>query len=819
MWPPLIWAAVAALLGCCALLLSPELPPRGDWWLALGMVALGTAGAVLVYLRTGRGALGVRSLILLLTAVGFSAQLALRSEVLLSDRLTLPEQGQDWVVELVLQGLPNQSAGPHPVWMTEASLLSGPRPGARLSLAWSAPPVPLEPGQVWRLPVRLKNLSGTLNPHGFDPETWAFGKGLMLQGSVRSGRQASAPVRLADDMGLFSRIDRLRYETRKVLASALEGRAHWGVISGLVVGDQAVIPAEHWALFSQTGISHLVSISGMHVTLFAVAARAAAAGLWRLLSLAPLRLALWVPFPPVGALVAAGAALGYALLAGFNLPAQRTAFMVITASLATLAGRQLGTWGILGITLLVTLAVEPTAPLSAGFWLSYFAVWLLFAQPETSGALRSAVRAQWVMTIGLAPLTVAFFHQISLVGPLANAVAIPVVTYVVTPLALVGAPLAALGLVEPVVWAEAVFGGLMSVMQEMAGWGWSLARWHAPPLWACVLACLGVAWALQPPHPGVSARVRRLGWLAPLLLALGGQAAPSLGEVEVTALDIGQGTAVLIRTHTHTLLYDTGPTMGGSTAARKIILLQLQAAGVGPLDLLVVSHDDDDHASGLQEVLSANPRAVLVSSLQPHELVRRSVTDPPAAGYLRCEWGQSWAWDGVHFRILYPYPDRRLAERSGNDDSCVLEVTDTAGRRVILAGDLSSEAEADWWSQQAWISKQKGPLLLMAPHHGSRGSLSEDTLRVLRPDWVFSQSRYQGRFQHPHPEVVGRLEVLQIPFYRTDLQGALRMRFEGDALKVRAVADDRRFWHLPRLLRDPAAVHVPGDAADLVGSR
>lgn len=819
------WAAVAALVGCCALLLLPQLPPFGFWWASAALIVIALMGAWALARRMPARAWlrnwGLPCLVLLAIAFGFAAQLKWRAEQTLSQRLGPEEQGQSWVIDVVLEGLPNQSQGAFPVWMTEARILNGPRPSATISLAWAKPPTPLAPGQSWRIPVRLKNFSGTRNFHGFDPETWAFGKRLMLQGSVRAGRGDPPALRLEDDAGLFSRIDRLRFETRKLIHQTLEGRTYWGVMSGLVVGDQAVISAEHWTLFAQTGISHLVSISGMHVTLFAVAARLLFKLLWRLLSVAPLRLALWVPFPPVGAVVASLAALGYALLAGFNLPAQRTAIMVCTAALAMLAGRSLGNAGVLGLTLLVMLVLEPAAPLSPGFWLSFFAVWLLFAQPEReekarqlSNSLWDAGRAQWAMTIGLAPLTVAFFHQTSVVGPLANAVAIPIVTYLVTPLALVGAPLAAWGLTTPLIWADGLFGWLMDLLNWMADHPWAVASWHAPPLWASVLACGGVAWAMQPHRSNLSPAARRLGWGLLLFLLVGGQPRPQEGEVSITVLDVGQGTAVLIRTRDHAMLYDTGPTMGASTAARRIVLPQLQAEAVGSLDLLMVSHDDDDHASGLGEVLAAQPSAQLVTSLQPHELLGRG--RPSSGGEIRCEWGVGWAWNSVHFRVLYPFEDRRLESRSGNDDSCVLEVTDAAGRRLILAGDLSSEAEADWLSQQPWLGKPRGPLLFMAPHHGSRGSLSVDTLQVLEPGWVFAQSRFQGRFQHPHPEVIERLEARGIPFLRTDLHGALRLRWQGESLAVERASDQRRFWHL---LRDPAPIHIPGDTPNLIRRR
>jgi competence protein ComEC len=483
---------------------------------------------------------------------------------------------------------------------------------------------------------------------------------------------------------------------------------------------------------------------------------------------------------------------------------------------------------VIALTLLVVLVMDPIAPLAPGFWLSFFAVAILFGLSDRKTPLGGAVAAQAAITLGLAPLTIAFFHQVSLVGPLANAVAIPVVTFVVTPMAMVGALVAFFGIVEPLIWGHAVFDWLFVFLVWCADWSWASLSWHAPPLWASLVASVSVLVALNEGLP----RLRHLAWFGLLTVFFGVPARPQAGEVEARFLDVGQGTAVVLRTARHTLVYDTGPTMGQTHAAERIVIPQLYALGLRRIDGLVISHGDDDHASGLDALVHSHRPPWVYTSIPRGAFGNR----PTAQGLSvvpmhRCQLGQSWVWDGVWFRFVYPFGEAAApADRTGeNEDSCVLEVIDGEGRRILLTGDIPQLQEEELLERAPWLRKDApsrggAPLVLLAAHHGSRGSSGSRFLSAMGPAAVVFQAGYRSRFNHPHPEVLRRLQRLGITERRTDLEGDLRLVWRGKTPEFEAAAvSRRRFWHPvrwdPRLLGDPATVHIPGHSAHLVGSR
>jgi competence protein ComEC len=684
----------------------------------------------------------------------------------------------------------------------------GEREGARLWMIWPLPfdrtagvslPLDVRPGQVWQADVRLRTPVGQRNFYGFDLETWLFQKGIALSGVVKTDR--STPMRLTMQPSLQGRLDHLRYEIRERIRVSLSEAPYWGVMAGLVVGDQGAISTDDWRVFSMTGISHLVSISGMHVTMFALLARWLVGAVWRLLSRPPLRLGLWLPAPPVMAVAGALAATGYALLAGFNIPAQRTAVMVTVVSIGLLFGAQSQPWRMLALTLLIVLGLDPTAVLAPGFWLSFVAVAILFAQPSGLSAWRSAVQAQLAISLALAPLTMLLFQQVSLVGPLANALAIPVVTFLVTPLAMAGSLLATLGWDGPLTLGHWVFAQLQAVMVWMSERSWASLRWHAPPVWAVVLACLGFVAMLHKP-------LGRWRWVTPLLalgLFLGKPPPPAHGEFELHAFDVGQGSALLVRTREQAVLFDTGPSMGASHAAERVIAAQLAGLGLRRLSGLMVSHQDDDHASGAQWLADHFHPDWILASLPEHFALR---------DWTPCRAGQSWQWDGVVFRVIHPFMDQADDHRGRNEDSCVLLVEDQQGRRLVLTGDIPKAQELEILERQPWLVRDEplgsmpsvspasnGPsqMILVAAHHGSRGSSGQAWVSGLAPRWLVVQAGYRNRFGHPTAEVLERAQASGAQVLRTDLQGGLQMRWRDGGWQVRqAQAETRRFWHVER---------------------
>ena len=660
----------------------------------------------------------------------------------------------------------------------------------RMSSTYSADPRRIHPGQVWSAQVRLRTPVGQRNVYGFDLETWLFQKGIGLSGVVKT--DASPPVLLDSPPSLQGRLDQLRHQIRERIRLSLEDGPYWGVMAGLVVGDQAAISTDDWRIFSMTGISHLVSISGMHVTMFALLARWLVAQLWRGLSRPPFRLGLWLPAPPVMAIAGVLAAVGYSLLAGFNIPAQRTAIMVTVMSVGLLIGEQSRPWRMLALTLFIVLLLDPTAVLAPGFWLSFVAVAILFSQPSGLPAWQSAIRAQLAISLALAPLTMLLFQQVSLIGPLANALAIPVVTFLVTPLALAGSLLAGLGWDAPLVWGHWVFAQLQAVMVWLSERSWASLRWHAPPIWAVLLACLGVLGALHRPFG-------RFRLVAPLLafgLWTGRPVPPAPGDFELHAFDVGQGSAVLVRTASQALLFDTGPTMGATHAAERVIAAQLAGLGLRRLTGLVVSHQDDDHASGAQWV---------ADHFRPNWVLGSLPRGFPLRDWVACQAGQSWQWDGVIFRMIHPFESPDGESKGRNEDSCVLMVEDQKGHRLLLTGDISQTQESEVLARQPWLMgidkrAKATKTILVAAHHGSRDSSGADWLQALEPDWVLVQAGYRNRFGHPTRPVLERSAAVGSSVLRTDLQGGLQMRWQDGRWQVsQAQTLTRRFWHVTRL--------------------
>ncbi len=661
---------------------------------------------------------------------------------------------------------------------------------ATLSLAWyngwrleqsdekPAPAQEVHAGERWQLTVRLKRPHGNLNPDGFDFEAWLFERDIRATGYVRAGpgnRRLDAFV----PRPAYA-VERLRELIRERILGALPQREYAGVLAALVVGDQRAIDSGQWQLFARTGITHLMSISGLHVTMVAALGAWLAAFIWRR------RPALMLRLPAQKAAAAAGwaTAFAYCLIAGFGVPAQRTLYMLSVVALALWLGRAASASRVLALALLTVLLLDPWAVLSAGFWLSFGAVSLLFfisiGRLAPGHWLVEWGRAQWAVTLGMIPALLALFQQFSLVSPAANALAIPVVSLFVTPLALVAAvlPFDALLLL-----AHAVLAWLMAFIEWLADLPFAMWQQAAPPAWAVLLALLGGAWLLLP--RGFPARWNGAFLMLPLVLAAPQRPVP--GELRLTVLDVGQGLAVHAQTATHDLVYDTGPQFSpDANSGNRILLPYLRAAGVHRLDGLILSHEDNDHSGGALSLVDGVPLGWTMSSMSEAD----GFAEMP--GHLRCADGQSWVWDGVRFEILHPPAEGRDgAPRKSNDLSCVLKATAARGS-ALLPGDIEAAAESSLVGRHGERLRAD---LLLAPHHGSRTSSTPAFLAAVGARAVVFPVGYRNRFRHPNAAVWRRHEASGARLLRTDRDGAVTVDF-GERMEITLQREARRrYWH------------------------
>jgi competence protein ComEC len=460
------------------------------------------------------------------------------------------------------------------------------------------------------------------------------------------------------------------------------------------------------------------------------------------------------------------------------VPAQRTFYMVAVVAAALWCGRITSPSRTLALALAVIVAADPWAPLAPGLWLSFGAVALIFYVARAGARVMQWIRMQWAITVGLAPAALLLFGQVSIAGPLANAVAIPVVSVVVTPLALLAALVPLSLILEIASW---LVEWLLAFLEWCAALPGALWQQHVPPPWAAVAAIAGALWLLAP--RGVPSRAAGLALMAPAFSLA--PPAPAAGEAWITALDVGQGLAVVVRTAGRTLLYDAGPAYGAEAdSGGRIVMPMLRGAGIDRLDLMVVSHEDVDHLGGALTVLETLQVQSLASSLPPGHALNALV--PEAR---RCAAGRRWEWDGVRFEFLHPPIGWEAVRR--NNQSCVLHV-EAGGAAMLLTGDIERLGES------LLAQKNVKADVLVVPHHGSRTSSSEQFIAAVAPRWAIVPAGYRNRFGHPAREVLARYEGAGVHVLRTDLDGAIEVLL-GKTMRVEARRERYpRYWRVHR---------------------
>lgn len=766
-----------------------------------------------------------------MAAAGFLLTVA-RVEHRLADSLDANNENKVSRVVLRVAGLPR--LGPDSRQF-EAEVISSIPAGvpSRIQVSWTATqwagpygradrtPAPfpdLIPGQVWRMALTLKPPHGTRNPHAFDYESYAFAHGIRALGTVRG-----TPKYLYDDpwASLPVVAQRARHTVRAAMQPYLQGKRYGAVLLALAIGDQASVEASDWIVFNRTGITHLVSISGSHITMIAALGGILTLFLWRRMRWHGQAWAERLPAQVAGALAALLVAWLYCLLAGWGVPARRTFFMLAVISLMYILRISATPFRILAMVAFVVVLLDPWALLASGFWLSFGAVYVLMTSSgwygQAAGASRltwrqrmpafmaTATRLQLAITVGLMPLLAIVFHEVSIASPLVNAYAIPVISLLVTPLALLLAGIALAPGLESVAMACAWLGhaALEAIMvptvwlAELKAASFNVA---AAPVWLTLIAMLGLALATLPYGiPG-----RHLAWLLVTPALFWWPSRPPEGSWNLHALDVGQGSAVLIQTARQAVLFDTGlRSSAKSDAGARIIWPFLRAQGVNRLGALIVSHADIDHAGGVRSILEAVPVAQSYSSFDLLAYLKREARLLGVPGQLpplppamsSCTYGMSWHVDGVTFEFLWPLaaPGAIAATPASskvrNEQACVLRIR---GRHhtALLTADIGSRQEADL------VARGLGKAdVVMAAHHGSKTSSSPEFVAETQAVHVVVQTGAWNRYGHPDDGIQTRWQDSGAQFWRTDHHGAISLQSRETGLQARSERlAARRYW-------------------------
>lgn len=750
---PIVFFAMGILL----IQQLPELP--GLEWRVASVVALGLC----VWLRHWRCSLFWVGLI----------WASVFAEVGLNDRLSPDLESKIISVSGCVKGLPVRTEQRVRFDFVVSPAMNG--VPSKLRLNWYYPDQTVKAGQQWSLTVKLKRPHSNLNPGGFDHERWLFSEGVGAIGYVRN---KPAPVLLAENTGWLD-VSVWRQALADEIDRVLAKNPNRGVIKALTIGERHSLTPQQWEIFRRTGTVHLMAISGLHIGLIAGLVYFLTSRLWAWvggLALSPQKVAV------AGSLLAS---LLYAAMAGFSVPTQRALIMLTVVMLAIVWQRNARPVNTLAIALCAVLLLDPLALLSAGFWLSFAAVSAIAY--SVSGHLapenrwRTAIKLHWLTALALSPLLLFFFQQVSVVAPLANLVAVPVVSLSVVPMALL-----ALTLLWIAPWpaecllvlADIILQALSRFLAALADWPVASLNLGQPSLLAIGFAIFGLLVVLAP--RGIPARW--LGWVMFFPLLFVETKTPEPGDVTVTLLDVGQGLSAVVRTTHHTLVFDAGARFdSGFDLGASVVAPFLRHQGVGKIDAMVISHGDNDHIGGAASVLGAFAVDRIYSSV-PEQL------SPYSAG--PCEAGQGWVWDRVRFSMLAPN-ERQMATE--NDNSCVLKVESESGT-LSLTGDIERQAES--WLVQTYGRQLKSDVLVV-PHHGSKTSSTLPFLKTVEPVLALIPAGHKNRFGFPHQEVLRRYSKQHIAWMNTADHGAITVHLRKGGMKVISQRlEHGRYWNM-----------------------
>jgi len=768
---PLVVAAIAWLLGTLAVHALPALP--GTAW----CVPLLLAGLVAVRVRRAWPVLAF---------AGACVWTVLTADARLAQRMA-PAAAGDYEVSGTIDTFPTLAPGQATFGFTldEARPMGVP---PRVRLTWYDAPADLEGGDAFKLTVRLRSPHGARNPGGFDYEQWLLMNGYGATGYVRGAARLPARTDLAATWLKF------RATLAARLAAAAPDDDGAALITALALGERYLFTEQHWADFRRTGTSHLVAVSGMHVALLGLLAFVAVRRVW---------LRLPMPFAAfdleAAATVSVVATAYYAALTGFAVPAERSLLMIAVALLVLVSRQRVGAWQVLAATLLAVLVLDPFASLSASFWLSFVAVAILLAlegprrlraSEENDRwrrgwlATRAFVALQWSIGLALLPLTAWYFGEISLVGPIVNLMAIPLFNLVLVPLTVLASvafsfePLVAIAAPAVTLLGQLESAVVAALHTAAAAPGAALPM-PLPPWPAFALAACGVAFAVG----GQALPGRRLAWLAVVPMFVPAVAAPREGEAHALVLDVGQGLAVLVETRSHRLLFDAGPAFrSGFDSGADIVLPALAANGRRGLDLLIVSHADNDHAGGAAAIVAAFPAVTVLHGPDVAKLPGDT-----------CERGQNWNWDGVEFRMLHPASDFALR---GNESSCVLKIT-AAGGSLLITGDVERRGEAAVLEAEPGVTD-----VVVVPHHGSATSSSPAFVAALHARHAVVSAGFANRWGFPKAEVTARWRRDGAAVQVTADAGAVGIDMTDAGVAIEAEREVRhRYWQAASLPR------------------
>ncbi len=649
---------------------------------------------------------------------------------------------------------------------------------SRLKLSWYGNNNPdLQTGDTWQLQLKLKRNNGYQNIGGFDYEQWLFYKQIGATGYVRSSK-----LNQLLQTNQVNSIDQFRQNLRDLLQPFLQPLDFGGVINALIIGDRSFIKDTHWSLFKATNTTHLSVISGLHIGLISGFVFLLVQFFWRRCQ----RCCNQIPAQVLAAYFGLLSAFLYALIAGFSIPTSRAFIMASVVFISLILRRHHSVWQLYGLALILVLINSPLSIFSVGFWLSFYVVGVIIygvKQHQDKSWLYRLVYIQLLISIATLPLIAWFFSSGSLLSPIANLIAIPIFSFIVTPLSLIGGLFALSDLpylaqlsFEVVNQALAGLGYFLTLLQQFDFNQWHYTQTQTSDLMLFVLA---IFIALSP--KGLKLRGLSVPILVLMLFAPNEKIKD--GSVIITILDVGQGLSHVVQTQNHTLLFDTGARYpSGFNLGESVINPFLKAKQIKTLDKIIISHADNDHLGGLIDVLQAFKVEEILTS-EPDRITEQSSL---------CYAGQQWRWDGVLFEMLNPTQNTQF---KGNNASCVLKIS-THQFSILLSADIEKKAEKQLVKYQR---EKLNSDILISPHHGSKTSSTQGFLDAVSPSTVIVSSGYKNRFNHPAQQIINRYKANNIKLINSNCAGQVSITL-GNKISINEYRKDHSRYYMRQCL-------------------
>ncbi|MDW6092654.1 DNA internalization-related competence protein ComEC/Rec2 [Vibrio rhizosphaerae] len=589
------------------------------------------------------------------------------------------------------------------------------------------------PGDILKMSVAIKPITGLLNEAGFDSERYFFSQGIVAKVFARS------------DIVVKKSGDSWRYRLFQRVAQQLQSDSLKGIILALSFANRNDLTEQQWRLFQESGLAHLIAISGLHIGI--------AYSFGFLLGLPLSRLGqrwLWTPV-----ILGTCSAWIYAWLAGFSLPTQRAMLMLLIHIVFRLSHIRISLSSRFLITLCGILTIHPLAGVSASFWMSFAAVsFVLYLvnqerdvlHRDRLGKLLRQIKGHVVLMVCMLPVSAYFFGGVSLAAPLYNLVFIPWFSVLVVPLLFIGLVITVCGGPAMLIWQS------IHVLLEPVMWAASFAEpaWLFTPAYFIYLLFMATALVLL--WPVLSCHSRSFFLMMMCGFAVGRETTKNW---QIDILDVGHGLSILVERNEHYVLYDTGKSWPGGSIVQSVVTPVLRQRGVRRLDGLILSHLDNDHAGGRFDL----------DKIWHPQWKRASASLP---GYQPCTQGHSWQWQALTFDVLWP-PQRVV--KAGNDDSCTIRISDDAGHSILLTGDIEKDSERQMLQQNLPI----GSDVVIVPHHGSYTSSTPLWVKRVGAEFAIASLAGINPWHLPNHGVVKRYQQNGTQWLDTATSGQIRI--------------------------------------------